>query len=498
MGPNTELTVTAVLGAGLNHMTGITGLDRLDIGGVRYLYAASGADGGLTSWRLTDGVAVLVDQLGYTDQRGTRGVAGLTLAQIGGQDILLPAGRWDDRLAIHELGSDGGFDRVQILGADPDKIGGLAAMVAVRSGEKDWLLASQWGRAGLQVIEIRADLSVNPITPVTTSATADLTAIAALAGLTIGDRSYVFSASGDGDSVTSWTIGEFGYVQERATLGADSGLPIDAPDLLAAVHIHEKDFLIVGAPGTDSIDVLKVDAYGGLFAMGRQIDDRTTRFADIAALDLLETQGRHFVFAGGSDDGVSVFELTSQGAILHVATLAQPAGTTLANITAISADRVGDSVQIFVAGQDQAGVTQLALDVGNLGVPVYGTAQIDKLVGTGRDELLEGMGARDKIRGGRGDDRIVDGKGQDVLLGDAGADVFHFVVDRQMDIVQDFEPGVDKLDLSAFPMLYGMDQLGFVQKRYGVRIDYGDDRFRLELKEGQLMIDDLSPDDFLF
>lgn len=498
MTPFASLTVTAVLGDGLNHMTGIAALDSMRIGGVDVLYAASMADGGLTAWRLDGGVAVLVDQLGYTDNRGTRGVGAITLTEIAGQPLLLPSGRWDDRLSLHELGADGGFERVHILGADPDKIGALSASVIVPVGDTTWMLASQWGRDGVQITEIRGDLSLNPLGPVTQTGTADLSDITAMASLQIGDTAFVFTLSATGNSVSSFTIDAAGNLQEHFTRGTSDGLAIDTPTVLEAVHFLDKSFVVIGSAGTSTIDVLKVSDNGKFALNGRAMDDRTTRFDDISALDVLETDGRHFVFAGGSDDGISMFEITSQGELFHVLSLAQPLGSTLADITAIEAVRIEEEIQVFISGEDLPGVTQLSIDASNLGTPIYGTNGKDKLLGRGNDDILEGKGNRDKIRGGRGDDRIVDGKGKDVLLGDKGADVFCFIPDELPDIVRDFQPGIDKLDMSAYPMLYSMDQLSYTQKGFGVVMEYNGERFRAELKEGQLLIEDLSPGDFIF
>lgn len=502
MRSDTAITVTAVLGDGLNHMAGISGLASITIGDSRYLYATSAADGGLTAWRLdggaAGGVAVLVDQLGYTDNRGTRGAAGLTLTRLDDQPLLLPAGRWDDRLSLHQLGADGSFDRVQILGADPDKIGGLAMTLVVPTGDTTWILASQWGRDGVQVTQLRGDLSLNPLGPVTQAGTADLSGISAMASLQIGDTAFVFAASASGDSVSSFVLDAQGGLRVADTQGARTGVAMDAPTVMAAVHIADKDVLVVGAAGTGTIDTFKVTGSGGLKPLTQVMDDRETRFDDISAMDILETEGRFFAIAGGSDDGITVFELTSQGEMFHVTTLAQPLGTTLADITAIEAVRNGDRIDIFVSGEDLPGVTQLAMDVTNLGPAIYGTPRVDRLKGIRFDEILIGMGSRDEIDGGRGDDVIVDGLGRDRVRGGEGADVFCFIPDQTPDFITDFEPGIDRIDLSAFPMLYSIDQLDIVQKRGGVKIAFAGDPIRVEMKDDLLLIDDLGPDDFLF
>jgi len=58
--------------------------------------------------------------------------------------------------------------------------------------------------------------------------------------------------------------------------------------------------------------------------------------------------------------------------------------------------------------------------------------------------LIGGTGS-DVLNGGDGDDTLVSGLGATVLTGGAGSDLFVFGAGTGMDIVRDFEVGVDRL-----------------------------------------------------
>ena len=88
----------------------------------------------------------------------------------------------------------------------------------------------------------------------------------------------------------------------------------------------------------------------------------------------------------------------------------------------------------------------------------------DTLIGDAAANLLEGRG---------GADRLVDGGGIDTLLGGIGADVFALVADGQIDIIADFEPGTDRIDLTAWAGLSAVSQLTLTQTPAGLRIAYG-------------------------
>ncbi|MCC2663141.1 MAG: algE7 [Geminicoccaceae bacterium] len=127
--------------------------------------------------------------------------------------------------------------------------------------------------------------------------------------------------------------------------------------------------------------------------------------------------------------------------------------------------QVGDDVIFGGRGQDLldggAGADRLAgngaRDVlrGGAGDDVLrGGDGADELRGQGGDDRLEGGKGVDRLVGGPGDDELDGGPGADALLGGVGTDIFRFsTVDGAPDTVEDFEQGVDRLDLR--PLLRG-------------------------------------------
>jgi VCBS repeat-containing protein len=71
-------------------------------------------------------------------------------------------------------------------------------------------------------------------------------------------------------------------------------------------------------------------------------------------------------------------------------------------------------------------------------------------VGNELANLITGNAAANVLLGGAGADTLDGGAGQDLLWGEAGADVFRIGKGTGLDIVADFQVGVDRLDLSAF------------------------------------------------
>lgn len=479
------------------HLDGISALAHAIITGKTYLYTASKADGGLAAYLLDANGTTFHDQIGAGANRGTYGINDLDVVTINGQEILVPSGSYDDRLAFHKLDSFGDFNGVTILGASPSLIGGLDHSVTLQVAGKTFMVSSQLGQAGFQAYQIRDDLSLEHKSTWGDTTNTYAGDISALTSATLDGRSYFFAASGQDAGVTCYWMGQWGNVKDRGSAGVSDGLWVSAPSALETATVDGKLYLIVGAAGSGTLSVLRVNNWGSLFIEDHVMDALDTRFAGVSALETFSIGNRTFLLAGGSDDGLSLFEMEPGGSLFHIESIPDELNTTLMNVEVISATVINGEVHVFVSGS-QAGFTQFTIDMGNIANMKSGTDNDDIINGNGQNDLIAGKDGNDTLDGMGGDDRIIDGAGVDTMTGGAGADVFVFIDDGRMDTITDFEAGTDKIDLRDFPMLYSMGQFDMIQKGYGVLITIGDDRFRIEADSSQLLISDLTTDDFLF
>lgn len=161
-------------------------------------------------------------------------------------------------------------------------------------------------------------------------------------------------------------------------------------------------------------------------------------------------------------------------------------------------------------------VLKIVEDIGNL---ISGTEGRDVLVGTAADESFLGLGGNDSISGrdgndsiqggegndnlsgqfgddtidgGSGNDKIIGGQGIDRMTGGSGQDTFIFQSPTEgSDIVTDFTPGEDLLQIKAVNFRAGLSQGILAEEQFvlgSVAQDAGD-RFLYNQSTGELFFD---------
>ena len=94
---------------------------------------------------------------------------------------------------------------------------------------------------------------------------------------------------------------------------------------------------------------------------------------------------------------------------------------------------------------------------------IAGGAGDDTLGGAGGRDFVEGGAGDDILSGGEGDDRLVGGLDDDSLTGGPGADLFVGQPNGGSDTVEDFEDGIDRLDLRSFDREVALAAIGNAQ-----------------------------------
>ena len=491
------ITPRAIIdGATFAHSSGISDLEVAQVNGKIVLYAASLSDGGLSAFSLGVGAAAtLFSEVAATTLTGTFGVTDIEITDVGGVPVLAAAGRYDDVFAYRLIDTGGGFGAIATIPQIPQSTGSLSSIEVLKLGAQTYMVAGRDTASGLSVFSMTAGYGLTHVATMADSASTKLGNTSALETFNTGSRSLVFATSSIEHGVTSLSVNASGVPSVVDVIDGMKGLGIYQPTQLATVEAGGGDFLLVGAAGSSNVSVFEISALGDLSFRDMVWDTLATRFRGVTALEAFDYGGRAFVLAGGSDGGVTLFELGPNGQLYLVSNVVDTQYTSLASVSAIEVANVGGEVQVFVSSATERGITQFTLDMGAMGNSISPSGPASGAVGGPGDDFLIGDDQRNTLWGMNGNDRIVDGGGFDVLYGGFGADTFVFVKDG----VYDYQTRIDRIDLSSFGMIYSMAALDIDSTVYGARISIGSEAILLVSQDGQsLTLSDFSAASFIF
>ena len=235
-----------------------------------------------------------------------------------------------------------------------------------------------------------------------------------------------------------------GTVSARSTTGAAIGV--------------ELGYFNNTLPGPDNANFGQIEAIGGaetialsVLGAGTFLNDGTITASNSAGSGAADATA---VLLYVSSPAYEINQLINHGTITGVTAIRSAGGLEdVINTGRIEgAVQLGDGADIITNAGTIAG--QISMGNGNdvyLGSASKAGALADGGVGT---DLLVGGIHVDRFEGGDGNDRLIGGGGADVLIGGAGADVFAYrsasdSVAAAADLIEGFETGIDKIDLSA-------------------------------------------------
>lgn len=476
-------------------LMGLSSLEIIGIGTRRFLIASGEADGGLSSYELlSDGTLVSSDDVVLGANSGTENVRNVNAYFFEGITYVVPAGRYDDNLSVYTLDGDGNFSSIQTLSGA--STANLTMSEAVTVGGNSYLFSANTS-AGLDRFTIASGGTLGAQTLINDTAAVALGDISAMTSALLKGHNFLFVASAFDAGLSVFEVDANGALNNRFLLTPDQE-GFNAISALATAEVGLRAFILVASSETDTLMVLRVSAGGRLNLVDSLIDKSETRFERISALETFEHEGRTFVLAAGSDDGLTLFELNYRGRLKLLGVVADEFTTTLTNISDIKVTIFDGKIFVFVSSSTEHGFTEFELTL-NPGDTYYGGDSPDTIIGSSGDDTIFGMGRNDIIDGGDGNDRLVDGRGRDVLTGGAGADIFEFIADGRRDKITDFEPGIDRIDFSDYDRLYSYLDLDISSRPDGAVITIGTEKLWITSIDGQ-PIDPSSWDqtDFIF
>jgi hypothetical protein len=421
----------------------------------------------------------------------------LAIQQTGSLPRLFIYSAYSAPLRVATLTATGSLGAAVVAVSTTGSPSGVTAVEIIEGGATDIAVVATRYSAGLQIFSLTDAGEMSLTGTITDAEKSYLGNVSDLASLTINGAPVLLVLSSLENGISSYHIAANGTAELIDSLGAMEGLAVNGPAALQVAQIGGQHFAVIASTLSDSLTVVRINDMGVLFAADHVIDDRNTRFDAVAALDIFEAKGRSFVVTGGSDAGLSLFELLPGGQLSHLQSFALETGAGIGAITSIETKVNGDKAMIFLvdAAGDRIYHQELALTaLGDLIQAAGGVA-----TGGALEDRILGSATADTLRGMAGDDFLHDGAGADLLYGGAGADVFVFARDGAQDRIADFEKGIDRIDLSDWGRIYSAGAVTIAATATGALVSFGAERLVIDSLSGQsLTAASFTDADFLF
>lgn len=469
----------------IRFVTNLTDLQAAYVGGGYTLFSATHVGGGVASYRITsaDAAISLTTSRDYTGIQSYLDTPATTVIDTARGAEFYVTGVRNSLHTGGALDASGAFTTSGLTG-----LGQMGPEIIhfgqFQTGQGQFLYSARNGVSGFDTWRVAADGSIVQVARANlpTGAVGQGSEISDMQAVSVGDRTYIVTSSALGNYVSVQGINRDGTLGGNQILSSARGLGLNEPTHVEVVTMMGVSYLIVGSSQSSSLTTMRLTYSGMLEPIDHVIDEMTTRFRGVSAMETVMMNGRAFIFVGGGDDGISMFTLTPDGRLLHLASIADSDGQSLAKVSSISAVVMGDKIALFVSSATEAGITQFVVEPGAIGyTSVAGAGRIN---GTANADMLRAGSATRSINGGAGDDILISGNLPVELTGGEGADLFVVTPINGRVTITDYELGVDRLDLSNLGMIRSTMQLVFSPQSDGIKIFFGNSVIIIRTKDG--------------
>ncbi|TQS70016.1 hypothetical protein ERN12_15295, partial [Rhodobacteraceae bacterium] len=428
-----------------------------------YLMGTTGQNGGAFSFAISGKNSGQLDTVEYPDRMVSMTTGQITLVDTASQTMMMIGSTVGDQPVGYRLDDQGQIR--QAVSFDMTTASGVSELLAV-----DGMLVAGVGPRRVNSYRFDADQPVQ-VSAVYDGTDTHLRWPVDMAALSQNGKTFIVTLSNVEGGMSVMELGAGGRLSSAGSaISRDTGLGL-LPNALQieAVEVAGHAYAIVSSASDTSagaaLTVVGIDAQGTLSVADHILDNLPTRFGRISDMATVSVDDWGFVLVGGGDNGVSLFTMLPSGQLVHLDTLEDQGTGALSALSALSLSEVGQELRAYVASQTASGLTELSFSLRDLGAVITGRGT---LKGSAKDDMIQGSGGNDILHGAGGRDILADGGGSDRLYGGTGADVFVLSADGKRDVIADFQPGIDRLDLSAVPMLYSPERLELTPTSYGI------------------------------
>ena len=174
----------------------------------------------------------------------------------------------------------------------------------------------------------------------------------------VGGTTYVFVAGGVDNGISVFSLGLNGALTNTANVTDSGALNLVGVSGLTTITSNGNTYLIAAGAGDNGLSVFRVSTAGALTAVYDVADAGALNLGGVSRVASATVSGNAYVFAAGTnDDGVSVFQVQGNGTLTSVYNLADNGTLKLDGVKGLTTAVISGNTFLFAAGGVDDGVS---------------------------------------------------------------------------------------------------------------------------------------------
>ncbi len=189
------------------------------------------------------------------------------------------------------------------------------------------------------------------------------------------DGTTVVFAGGDEQGITSFTLDDTGNLTQVQNFADTGATHLGKVEAMSSLTVDDgaggtNTFLFTGSEGDDGISVFEVGSDGTFTNVDNFADDGTAGLSKVYGMDTVQVDDgaggvNSFVLAAGKDDvTLSVFEVASDGTLTNTANVGEDGSNYVKSAFAVATHNIDDKAYVFVGGDEKIGRVKAVLNHG--------------------------------------------------------------------------------------------------------------------------------------
>ena len=352
-------------------LAGLRGLETAVVNNKLYLYAAGFTDDGITFFEVrNNGTLRYLNYVNDISNFELDGVQGLATTTIGAHEYLYASGGVDDGVSAFRLLSNGAPSHTHpftetVSTAANYNLNGADALAITQVGGRQFLVVAGYNDNGLSLFEISTNGQLLHRVNVNNSLTTNLNGPRDLEIAVVGTRTFLFVSADRDKGVSVYEIGVGGTLTNRDNINDTGGFnhKLDGAWGIDSIQIGEKTFLFVAGLNDDGVTVFEVGSNGSLTYRSSVVDadDAVNLELDGAlAIHVATFAGQTYLVVGSAiDDGISIFGVSPDGNLTNLLNLddTDNTGYQFDGVRSITSAILDNKAYLFVGGESDSGIS---------------------------------------------------------------------------------------------------------------------------------------------